>query len=370
MCPKPLLLAAVLAAGSLGMADHLTPLQLAAPDSPILIGINVDGVRVAYAGSRYRELLRPEYRAQYEQRLKSMKDMLGFDLSQLREVVIGGRPGPGGKGGQGLVVVQGVFDPDHPPALLALLPTQRSAYQGVALMVTKPQKGDPVAIAFLGRTLLVAGDPASVRAAISRWKSGVAAHSSGLAKAEEMNRTFHVWCLARDLQSIVPHDPALPKGADAINGGLQSLEEITLGMTLAPDFKASVELLAHTAKDAAALQGAVSMGLALAMAHSAPQKAKDLLNALEITTQERTLRLSLAIPEEKLIEAVREQMRRSPDWMGGSPAPLSTDAHVKFTGHGDVGPMRGVTEVVVQGGEEPAPKNYRDTQVITLPAPR
>ena len=265
MSSRLLLLGTVLAAGSFAMAGDLTPLQLAAPDAPILIGINVDGIRVAYEGSRYKELLTPEYRAQYEQRSKSMKDMLGFDLSQLKEVVIGVRPGPGAKSGQGLVIVRGPFDPEHPPALLALLPTERSAYQGVPLMVTRQGKGDPLAIAFLGRTLLVAGDPASVRAAISRWKSGEAAQSPWLAKAEEMNRTFHVWCLARDLQSIVPHDAALPKGADAITGALQSLEEITLGMTLAPDFKASVELLAHSAKDAAALQGAVSMGMAMAM---------------------------------------------------------------------------------------------------------
>jgi hypothetical protein len=264
------------------------------------------------------------------------------------------------------VVVRGSFDPDHPPALLALLPTQRSAYQGVPLLVTKPDKGDPVAIAFLGRTLLLAGDPASVQEAISRWTSGVAAHSPWLARAEEMNRASHVWCLARDLQSAIPHGAALPKGADAITGALQSLEEITLGMTLAPDFKASVELLAHTAKDAAAIQGAVSMGMALAMMQSGPQKAKDLLKGVEVTTQERTVRLSLAIPEETLIEAVREQMKQGTPWWKGTPVGRPGEARVTFS---EEAPRS--TEVVVQGGDpavQPAtPANAGDTQVVVLP---
>jgi len=359
MSSKLLLLGAVLAAASFAMAEDLTPLQMAAPDAPILIGINVDSIRVAYAGSHYKQLLTPEYWAQYERQSKAAKDMLGFDLSQLKEVVIGVRPGPGGKSGQGLVILRGSFDPDHPPALLALLPTERSAFQGVTLMVTKPGKGDPMAIAFLGRTLLVAGDPASVRAAISRWKSGVAAHSPLLTKAEEMNRTFHVWCLARDLQSIVPHGAAIPKGADAITGALQSLEEFTLGMTVAPDLKVSLELLAHTAKDAAALQAAVSMGMAMAMM----QPGADLLKGVEVKTQERTVRLSLVVPEEKLIEAAREQMKQAPNWMGGPRAPLGGGAHVTFT-------QQGGGDVVVQGGEAPArpatPANSGDTQVIVL----
>ena len=290
MSSKVLILAAVLAAGSLAAADDLTPLQLAIPDAPIVIGMNFDHIRLAYAGSRYQELLTPENRAQYEQRWKSMKDMLGFDLSQLQEAVISVRPGPAPKSAQGLLILRGPFDPDHPPVVLMFLGVQRTMFEGVPLLVTKPGKGDPVAIAFLGRTLALAGDPPSVRAAISRWKAGSASHSPLLAKAEEMNRTFHVWCLARDLQSAMPHDAALPKGTDAIERAFQSIEEITVGMTLAPGFRASVDLVAHAAKDAAALQGAVSVAMAIAMAQSAPQKAKDFLKGVEITSKERTVR--------------------------------------------------------------------------------
>ncbi|HXN47086.1 MAG TPA: hypothetical protein VN893_10630 [Bryobacteraceae bacterium] len=354
MSSKLLLLGVVLAAGSSAMAGDLTPLQLAAPDAPIMIGINVDSIRLAYARSHYKDLLTPEYRAQYEQQAKSMKGMLGFDPSQLQEAVISVRPGPGGKSGQGLVILRGVFDPDQPPALLALMPTERSVYEGVAVMVTKQGKADPMAIAFLGRTMLVAGDPASVRAAISRWKSGIAAHSPWLERAEEMNRTFHVWCLARDLQSIMPHDAAIPKGADAITGALRSLEEVTLGMTLAPDLKASLELLARTPKDAAALQAALSMGMAMATMQPGAQQVKDLLKAVEVTTQERTVRLSVSIPEERLIEAAREQMKQRANWSKGTPLAHS-----------------GGGEVVVQGGETPGrpatPANSGDTQVVVLP---
>jgi len=234
--------------------------------------------------------------------------------------------------------------------------------------VTKPGKGDPMAIAFLGRTLFLAGDPASVRAAISRWNSGSASHSPVRAKAEEMSRTFHVWCVARNLRSMMPPGAALPKGADALESALQSAEEFTLGMTLAPDLKASVELVAHTAKDAAALKDALSVAMALAMTQSAPQKTKDLLRGVEITSQERTVRLSLAIPEEKMIEAFREQMKQGSPWWKGTPLGRPGGPTVGFQ---EVPQAPRSTEVVVQGSEaasKPAgPANAGDTQVIVLP---
>jgi hypothetical protein len=123
-----------------------------------------------------------------------------------------------------------------------------------------------------------------------------------------------------------------------------------------------VVLLAHTAKDAAALQAAVSMGMAMAMMQPAAQQAKDLLKGVQVTTQERTIRLSLTIPEEKLIEAVKEQMKQgAPNWMGGPRAPLGSRTHVTFTEHGG-------GEVVVQGGETPGrpAATAGDTQVIVL----
>jgi len=364
MCYRLLLAGATLMAVSSARADNLTPLQLVAPDATVVIGINSESIRQAYARSRYRELLTPEYRAQYEQQAQAMKGMLGFDLTQLQEIVVGVRPGQPGASGQGLLVVRGSFDPDHPPALLALMPTQRSTHQGVTLMISKQDKGDPLAIAFLGRTMLVAGDPASVRAAISRWQAGVAAHSPWLARAEQMHRTFHVWCLTHDLQSVAPHGVALSKDADAVERAMQSVEEITAGMTLAPDFKASVEMLANTAKDAAALQGAVSMVMALAMAQSGPQKAKDLLKGIEITTQERTVRLSLAIPEEQLMQLVKERMKQGTPWWKGTPLGPSGGARVKL---GQQPPQS--TEVTVQGSEPAARHAAKadDTQVIVLP---
>ena len=329
-----MVLIAVLAAGSLASADELTPLQLAMPDAPIVMGINFDRIRVAYAGSRYRELLTPEYQAQYDQRLKAAKDILGYDLSQLHELVISVRPGPGSTSAQGVAILRAPFDPDHLPAMLSLLPTQKSSFEGVPLLLTKADKGAPLAIAFPGRTMVLFGDPVSVRAAISRWKSGSASHSPLLAKAEEMNRTTHVWCLARDLQSVMPHDAAGAKGADAMQAALQSVEQITVAMTLAPGFQASVDLLTHSAKDAAGLQGAASIGMALAMSQPAPQKTKDLLKGIAITSQDRTVRVSLTISEEKVIEALKEQMKQA--------VPAG---------------------VVV-------PKDSSDTQVLVLPSPR
>jgi hypothetical protein len=284
-----------------------------------------------------------------------LKTMLGFDLTQLNEVVISVRPEPAAKTARGLVILGGSFDPDHPPAVLAFLPNEKSAHEGVPLLLIRPKEGEPVAVAFLGRTTILLGDPASVRAAISRANSGTASHSPVLAKAQELSRTFHVWCAARDLRSLAAHGAQLPAAAGPIQAAFQSLEEITLGMNLLPGFLINLELLASSAKDAAALEGAAHAGIAFAMAQQqAPEKTKELLNGLKITSDDRTLKLSLAISEEKMIEAFKEQMKQGSPWWKG-PHPQEAPRN---------------TEVVVQGGDT-APKadvpKSGATQVVTLP---
>ena len=125
-----LLLAAAVLAGNLAVAEDLAPLQLAMPDAPVLIGMNFERIRLAYAGSRYQEVLTPEYRAQMDRSSKQMRDMLGFDLSQLNEVVFSVRAGPAGKGGQNLVILRGLFDPDQPPGRVRAIPWRLRSLAG------------------------------------------------------------------------------------------------------------------------------------------------------------------------------------------------------------------------------------------------
>jgi hypothetical protein len=351
MFAKMLVLSAALAAVPLATAGDLASLDLVMPDAPLLVGVNFESARAAYAGSRLQEAVTPELRAQYERSWKQMETTLGYDLRQLQEVVVSVRPAPSGKTAQFLAILRAPVDPDHLPSLLATMPAQRTVLGDAVLFVIRPAKGDPLAVAFLGRTMALAGDPASVRAAIARWKAASPAHSPLLAKAAELHRTSHFWCLGRDLQNALPHAPA-PNNADPMQKAFQALDEVSLSMTFAPDFKTSVELLAHTAKDAATLDSAVHVALAMAMTQAVPQKTKDLLAGLQVASQGRVVRVSLVIPEDKMIEALKEQMKNPPSWMGGQPAP-------------------GSTEVTVQGSEAPsnpsAPPAASGTQVIVLP---
>jgi hypothetical protein len=355
MPSKLLILAAALLTSGLA-AQEVVPLQLAMPDATVIVGMDLDRVKLAVAGSPYERIITPEYRAQYEQSWESMKSMLGYDLSEVKEVVISLRPGAKPNGTRGLVIVRGPFDPDHPPGLLALLPMRQSTYEGVPLLVSAPEKGDPAAFAFLDRSGALFGDPASVRAAILRWKVGAGVHSPLLAKAEGLSRKYHFWCVARGLNSAMHRGAALPKAGQPFEGVLQSIEEVTFGMVVAPAFQASADLLARTEKDAAALRGAAGAAVASALAQAPQEEARDLLSNLKITSQARTVRLSIEIPEQKMVEILQEQMRLAANKWGRPQAPRNTD-------------------VVIQGGAAsataaPAPKDAGDTQVITLPGPK
>jgi hypothetical protein len=127
-------------------------------------------------------------------------------------------------------------------------------------------------------------------------------------------------------------------------------------MVVAPAFQASADLLARTEKDAAALRGAAGAAVASALAQAPQEEARDLLSNLKITSQARTVRLSIEIPEQKMVEILQEQMRLAANKWGRPQAPRNTD-------------------VVIQGGAAsataaPAPKDAGDTQVITLPGPK
>ncbi len=356
MCIKALVLTSVLVAGSLAAADGLTPLELAIPGAPIVGGMSFERIRLAYAGSRYQELLTPEYREQSERSWKQMRDMLGVDLSQMKDVVFSMRPVPPPGKSQVVVILRGPFDPDHPPAFLAFVTSEKSVYQGVPIFATKPgQGGEPMTIALLGGGMALVGDPAGVRATIDRWKSGSASHSPLLAKAEEMSRKFHAWFLVRDFDSATGGTP-VPAGGEGIDAALRSVGEATLGMNLLPAFEASVEMVTKTAKDAAGLEGAVKAFAALATAQAAAKQNKDLFSGLHVESQDRAVRVSLVIPEEKMIEAFKEQMKRGPNWwkdaaQGFGMAPQNTDVVIQSSGD------RHATEI---------PKNANTTHVVTL----
>lgn len=318
------LLVFLLAAGGLAAADQSTLLQLVMPDATVIIGIGID--RTKLAGARYEQLMTPEFKAEFDKGGEQLKAMLGYDLRDLQEILIALRPATEQGGGQGLLVLRGPFDPDQPPGVMAMLPTDRTTYQGAALLTSKPGKGDPVAIAFLGGTALLLGDPASVRAAIDRKAAGVGQSSPLVAKAAEMSRMYHVWCVARNPQSAVPRGIPLPQNAAAMETAFQSIEEITAGVILAPALKLSLDLVARTEADAVALRDTINSSAADALKKAGPLYAKELANTFQVQAQGKSVRLSLEIPEEKMIEMVKAKMKEAADHQGQpKPEPAADD---------------------------------------------
>jgi hypothetical protein len=304
------LLVVLLAAGGLAAADDSPLLRLAMPDATVVIGISIDRIKLAGAG--YEQVMTPEFKAEFDKSGDTLKEQLGYDLRDLQEILIALRPATEQGGGQGLLALRGPFDPDQPPAVMAMLPTERTTYQGVTLLTSKPGKGDPVAIAFLERSALLLGDPASVRAAIDRRAASPGQSSPLLAKAADMSRMYHIWCVAHDPKSVVPSGLPLPAAATGpFDAAFQSVEEVTAGLLLAPGFKVYVDLVARSEKDAGALRDTLASSAGDALKQAVPQDAKEMAGSLQIHAQGKSVQLSFEIPEQKMIEMFKAKMKEA-----------------------------------------------------------
>jgi hypothetical protein len=295
----------------------------------------------------------PDFKTESEKSADTLRQMLGYDLRDLREILIALRPAAQQGGGRGFVALGGPFDPDQPPAVLAMLPTDRTTYMGATLLTSKPGKGDPVAIAFLERSILLIGDPASVRAAIERRAGGPGHLSPLLTRAAELSAKYHLWCVALNPNSAVPQGVTAPPSAASMEAAFQSVEEVVAGAILAPGVQAFVDLAARTEADAGTLRNAIALGAAGALQKAPPQYAKDLASFFQVNAQGKNVRLAFEIPQEKMMELYKEAMKQAVEHQRrAQPAPK--------------------TDVVIEGGQapdaKPAPAGP-DTGVVALPAP-
>jgi hypothetical protein len=299
-------LLAVLTASACAAADS-SLLDLAMPDSAVLIGIRLDRIRAD--GARYEQVMTPEAKEQFDKGVAQVTQMLGYNLSDLLEIVIALRPAAAEGSGKGLVLFRGPFNAEEPPGVLAMLPTERSDYNGVPLLLTKPGKGDPIAIAFLDGSALVVGDPASVRGAIDRKKAGGGAPSPLAAKAAELSRTYHIWCVGRDLKSALPPGVGLPPNAAAVEDLSGAIEEVTAGAILAPGVSASLDVVARTPEDAAAIRDKLAAGIEEGLKKTTPDQAAQLKGAVHVEAQDKHVKLSFEIPEAQVLELIKAKMK-------------------------------------------------------------
>ncbi|HOQ46344.1 MAG TPA: hypothetical protein PK157_13580 [Bryobacteraceae bacterium] len=315
-------------------------LDMVPADSGVIIGIDLERI----ASTRFGQTIR----RQIEEESRSLiGDASNAQLEFIRGIrgILLAAPA-NNRGGRGLVLVRGSF----PPAALQTFAAGavESSFQGVRIF-TKQQK-QPVAVAFWEPSLLVGGDPETVRAFIARRGSSGAPDPVLMAQAREMNASYDAWLVARaSLMDLARHAPR-PEFNTLAGGMEKSIEQIGAGLAFGPMMRISVNLAMRTQKEAAAMGDALKMLIGLAVSGKNAQQIRPMLDGLELRVDANMVKLDLPIPEEHVITAI-EQARKRERATAGSSGVVIQGAKPQDSG------------VTVHSSPD-------DMGVITLPAPK
>jgi len=300
MARKLLLLA--LAAGLCALAADPDLVKLVMPDAAVLVGIQVDQIRVSPLGRILLAQIDTE-----DSEFRKAVALLGFNpLTDLHEVLIATPATPGAQ--QVLVVVRGTFDPSRLATLAQMGGGEVSSFQGVDI-VTMKQQQQTFTLASLDRSTLVLGDPKSVRGAIARRTTGLRLSPKLVARADALAKLYDLWVI-----SLVPLGQMAKGVQNPQLGGLlkgdafQGIQEASGGIRLGRDIQFAFEVVTRSEKDATSLADVFKFILGLALTQGKPEQAK-LLESLQLNVEGTRVRFGLTIPEAEVAKAIEAQKK-------------------------------------------------------------
>jgi len=269
--------AVLLAAAAAAAADGGLP-NYVAPDTKIVIGIRVRSLVDLLSrsfGSDFRTAASG---------LLSQVPLAGFDpLHDLDEVILTSN----GKGENPpmLMVAIGRFDVER-------LAKNAKPYHGVPILETGG--GTRQVIAVLDGATAIAGDAPQVREAIDRRGSESGLDADLAARVEPLRSRYDVWGIGDRPQGAV-----VPRGAPDT---FQSLDRFEFGTSLGHGLELTARLHFTSVEEAEKMSS--SLRLLEAMMKAQPQSGG---TRFGLRSENGTLQLSLAIPEEELKKAIAAQ---------------------------------------------------------------
>jgi hypothetical protein len=296
-----LLAAAVVLAGSLCAADPEL-LSLAPPDSLVMAGINIEQVSL----SPFGQFLLTQSQQQADADLQKLADATGFDpRHDLKEILVAASGQPSSN--SGIILARGTFDvPRIVEAAVASGATVET-YKGVQIIQGKPKGQEP--LAFPDSTIAIAGDAASVRAAIDR-KSAPTAVSSALAvQVNLLSTTEDAWFVSMaPLSQLMPHAANANAQAAGPFAALDKVLQSSGGVKFGANVVLSLRAVCQTAQDASALANVLKSLVSIAGMNEGNEQSAAamaaLLQSLNVSADGTTVKISLSITEQQL-----EQMK-------------------------------------------------------------
>ncbi|MGI8992273.1 MAG: hypothetical protein ACR2I2_22180 [Bryobacteraceae bacterium] len=281
-------------AGSLSAADQQM-MNLLMPDAKIVAGVNVEQAKASQFGQFVLRHMGSD------QQLQQFIDMSGFDpRSDLHEILIATNVGEGGN--NGLLLARGNFNLDKISALAAQTGGKTVAtYKGVPLFGSTGGKGQQV-IAVVDNSLVIAGDLASVQAALDRRSAASSIDPALAARVNTLSNTEDAWSV-----SIAPLSAfsKMPMGDPTLQGAFQGdllkkVQQTSGGIKFGDTVTITGEALATSEQDARALGDVVKFLAGMIQTNANNSPVTSLVRNLNVTSSGNTLKLNLSIQEDQL----------------------------------------------------------------------
>jgi hypothetical protein len=284
-------------------------MNLVMPDARILAGVNATTTKISPLGQFVLSKV-----ALQGGELQKFMAATGFNpLQDVSEVLAATTADPAGH--TGLLLVRGTFNVDKISAAAAgHADVQTQSYGGATLFSVANQKTKATqALAFIGPTIAVAGDLASVKAAIDRSTGANAIDPALALKVNQLSTNEDEWIVSSaSVASLLPAGAATGTGPAAqVLSVLKSIQSFTGGVKLGSDVQITGQAIADTAQNATSLAAVVKLGVNLLSMNSGKdaQMAQfaQLLQNIQVTTSGSDLNLAMTVPESQ-VEALLNQM--------------------------------------------------------------
>ena len=311
---------------SLPAADQQL-VNMVMPNAKIIGGINVDSARNSPFGAFLLSHI-----ATSDPAFQKFIETSGFNpTTDLREILAASTAPPAAPAGgppgvlegviqpyhSGLVLARGTFKVDKISALAQAEGKQQvETYKG-ATLISDPKDAKGSAMAFVGSDIAVAGDVASVKAALDRRSQNNPLDPQLATKVNALSESQDAWGVSlAPLSSVGGAGAGDPSLQGALNGDLfKKIIETSGGVKLGSTIQISSEMVATDEKNATALGDVVKfLAGMVAMNAGSPQGMPpvlvSLLQSLNVQTQGNIVNVSLSAPEDQL-ESLINSMQQS-----------------------------------------------------------
>lgn len=269
-------------------------LNLVMPDAAVLAGVNVDQAKTTPFGQFVLNQVQTSD-------IQKLAAATGFDPTRdVHEVLAAAGP-TGSK--TGLALARGTFNTTQISAAAAAKGAATETYGGFTIIEDPKQTHG---VAFLSSTLAVAGDVASVKAAIDRQKTPSSLPAAVLVQVSQWSTSEDAWVITTvppgtlHPSSGTPSIPGVGPGA-AANTALQTIQAAAGGVKFGDNVVVTAQATSDNAQDAENLANTVKLLAAVAQMQAQNNPGlQTLVQSLQVSSKGSAVNISFSMPETQL----------------------------------------------------------------------